>query len=287
MGYTPAASVSSPHKKSDDPENLNFISNKPPSSYSVSVKCRHYAGYPAHVPLIQSQPLNRPTEDDLAHIRLTNYLSKQNNRLEDITKLHRILTMRNVILEIGCGDCEAAHEIAIKNPDWGVIATDKYAWEVSSAECSHYHKLAQKWKAKRLKVQQTVPANLVLLRAEAEILNYIPDQRIDSVLLVNPEPLVGQAFLDLLSEHLFDAKIKHGDRQLVIVPFSREMGVTTCGGNEFEHAEDWSMGLGFIMSSRFKFQKANRIQWDVDLRGLSTYSKNSTQTNVYLYGNNL
>lgn len=286
-GLAPATPVSTPTKKIGNLNNLNFLSNNPPARYSVFVKCRHLPGYHSDFPVIQPQPLSRPTEDDRAQIRLTTYLNEQQNLPEDITHLHRILAMQNVILEIGCGACEVAHEIALNNPDWGVIATDNYAWDVSSAECSHYQKLAQEWKAKQLKVQQTTPANLVILRAKAEILNFIPDQRINSVLLVNPEPLVGKAFLDLLSEHLFYAKIKNGGRQLVIVSFSREMGVATCGGNEFEHSEDWSMGLGFIMASRFKFQKADRIQWDVDLRGSSTYSKNSTQTNVYLYGNDL
>lgn len=285
--FAPAAPVSTPIKKIENLNNLSALSDNPPSKYSVSVTCRHYLGYDLHFPLMHPQTLNRQTEDDRTHLRLTTYLNEQQNLPEDIDNLHRILAMQHVILEIGCGACETALEIARKNPDWGVIATDKYAWDVSAAESSHYQKLAQEWKSIRLKVQQTVPANMIILRAEAEILNFIPDQRIDSVLMVNPEPLVGQAFLDLLSEHLFYAKIKHGNRQIVIVPFSREMGVATCGGYEFEHAEDWSMGLGFIMASRFKFKKVDRVQWDVDLRGSSTYSKNSTQTNVYLYGNEL
>ena len=215
---------------------------------------------------------------------LTDYLVVQQNLSGDIAKLHRILAMPRVILEIGCGAGEVAHEIARENTGWGVIATDKYAWEVSSVGGSHYQKTAQAWKDERLKVQQTVPENLVILRAEAQILDYIPDHSIDTVLLVNPEPLAGQAFFTLLSRGGLYARIKPGVRQMVVAPFSREMGVAACGGYEFEHARDWPMGLGFLMASGFKFDKTDRVQWGVDLRGHSPYNKNSTQTNVYLYG---
>ena len=80
------------------------------------------------------------------------------------------------------------------------------------------------------------------------------------------------------------AKIKPGDRQIVILPFSRDMGWGTCGGYEFCCSEDRSMGLGFIMGSDFNFNKTGSVQWGVDLRKSSPYSKNSTQTNVFLYG---
>jgi hypothetical protein len=102
--------------------------------------------------------------------------------------------------------------------------------------------------------------------------------------LVNPEPLVGRALLDLLADPAVYAKIKPGHSQIVIVPFSREMGVVACGGYEFDHVEDWSKGLGFIKSSAFEFRRADKVQWGVDLRGSSPYSKNSTQAGVYLYG---
>ena len=218
-------------------------------------------------------------------LSLTDYLERQQNPVGNIVKLHRVMAMPHVILEIGCGACEAAFEIARKNPDRGVIATDKYAWEASHTRGSHYQKVALAWKDERLEGQQNLPDNLVILRAGAEILRYIPDGSIDTVLLVNPEPLAGQAFLALLSEAALHAKIKPGARQLVVAPFSREMGVATCGGYEFEHENDWSMGLGFLMSSGFEFKRTDRVQWGIDLRSYSPYNKNSTQTNVYQYGN--
>ncbi|MDZ7581570.1 MAG: hypothetical protein U5R30_13405 [Deltaproteobacteria bacterium] len=264
-----------------------FLSNTPLSGHPGSVIPREAPDADTPSPLVYQLALNSVSQDHWMDIRLAAYLDAQQNPPEDIAKLHRMLAMPNVLLEIGCGSCEAAYEIALKNPDWGVIATDKYFWGLSSAGCSHYETVANEWRAKRLRVQQTVPANLVVLRAEAELLHFIPDQSITSVLLINPEPLVGQAFLDLLAEPPAFAKIKSGDRQIVVLPYSREMGLMASGGCEFDHSADWSMGLGFIMASRFKFKKADRLQWGVDLRELSPYSKNSTQTNVYLYGNTL
>ncbi len=265
----------------------DFLSDTPLSGHSGSAMRREAPDGDPQPPLIYQSALNCVSQDHGVDIRLTAYLVAQQNSPEDIAKLHRILAMPNVLLEIGCGSCEVAYEIALKNPDWGVMATDKYFCGLSSAGSSHYEKVAHEWSAKRLKVQQTVPANLVILRAEAEILRFVPDQSITSVLLINPEPLVGQAFLDLLADPPGYAKIKSGDRQIVVLPYSREMGVLACGGCEFEHSADWSMGLGFMMASRFTFKKADRVQWGVDLREVSPYSKNSTQTNVYLYGNSL
>ncbi|MFC1505178.1 hypothetical protein ACFL5W_01535 [Thermodesulfobacteriota bacterium] len=217
--------------------------------------------------------------------QLTTYLNEQQNLPDDIAKLHRILGMQHVILEIGCGDCGLAREIALKNPAWGVIATDKYAWNIPLKDGSHYQKIAVEWKEKRLEAQQAMPDNIVTLRAEADILRFLPNSSLETVLLVNPEPLVGRALLDFISEPALYAKIKPGLRQIVIIPFSREMGVVTCGGYEFDHTEDWSQGLGFIMASGFAFQAAGKVQWGVDLRGASLYSKNSTQSNVYVCGN--
>jgi len=240
---------------------------------------------PAAVPINKTNPPSnlKPVKDNKA-CQLTTYLNGQENLPNDITKLHRILGMQHVILEIGCGDCGLAREIALKNPAWGVIATDKYAWNIPLKDGSHYQKLAVEWKEKRLKAQEVMPHNIVSLRAEADILRFLPDLSLESVLLVNPEPLVGRALLDFISEPTLYAKIKPGLRQIVIVPFSREMGVVTCGGYEFDHTEDWSQGLGFIMASGFEFQAAAKVQWGVDLRGASPYSKNSTQSNVYVSG---
>jgi hypothetical protein len=267
--------------------NFNLLSTGLPSRFSDSVAGRHPSLHQPAIPQGRPSPTNLPGHAGPARPSIEAYLLEQGNLPDDIAKLKKLMAMRHVLLEIGCGTCEAAWEIAAKNHDWGVIATDSYAWGVASTESSHYQKLAQDWKAKQLTIQQTVPANLVVLRAEAKILHFLPDLSIDAVLLVNPEPLVGLAFLDLLSANALHAKIKPSNRQIVILPFSREMGMVACGGCEFDHAQDWSRGLGFLMSSGFKFRKADKVQWGVDLSGSSLYSKNSTQTDVYLYGNPL
>ncbi|MEE4112914.1 MAG: hypothetical protein V2I40_08885, partial [Desulfobacteraceae bacterium] len=67
-----------------------------------------------------------PTHSD-ASDRLR-YLLCRENSTPDIRKLNSLLRMPQVLLEIGCGDGEAARQIALKNPGIGVIATDLYDW---------------------------------------------------------------------------------------------------------------------------------------------------------------
>ena len=215
---------------------------------------------------------------------LETYLQNQGNDSAIIVRLGQLLSMNQVVLEIGCGSGEVAFEIALKNPDTGVIATDQYDWTIA-APSSQYGKVALAWHDRKLPAQQNMPPNLVLLRAEAEVLLYLPDQVIDSILLINPEPAVGKAFLNYLHQNHLHHKIKPGASQIIILPYSRELGVMTCGGYEFDHSEDWSKGLGFLMESPFTFRKSPNVHWGVDLRQSSPYSKRSTQCDVYVYGN--
>lgn len=207
------------------------------------------------------------------------------NFASEIRKLKRILRMPRLILEIGCGDGEAAMQIALKNPDIGVIATDKYEWTSVIGDCSHYRKTAMQWREKRLKAQQIAPANLALLRAQADILAFFPDKYLDSIFLLNPEPKVAEDFLKLIHETSLLNKVKPGPAQIIILPYSRAMGGIACGGFEFDHSEDLSKGTGFLMSGPLKFRQGERIQWGLNLSRLSAYSKNSTQNNLYIYGN--
>lgn len=215
------------------------------------------------------------------------YLEQRGNRAEEIARLDSIQHMPSLILEIGCGAGEVAQEIAINNPDIGVIATDLYDWSSPLKRCSHYRQTALAWRERRLTVQLTRLSNLVVLRADAEILRYLPLKRIDSLVLINPEPKVGKAFLAFLHETGLDRHIKPGPRRLVVVPYSREIGVMSCGGLEFDHPADWSRGLGFLFESGFDFLKDDRIHWGVDLPGTSPYTTNSSQTDVYCAGRRL
>jgi tRNA G46 methylase TrmB len=110
------------------------------------------------------------------------------------------LRWTQIIFEIGCGSGEVAYEIALKNPHTGVIATDKYEWTTPVKEGSHYQKVALAWRDKQLKIQSFLPDNLVVLRAETDILRFFPDHCIDSVLMLNPEPTVCEAFLKFISK---------------------------------------------------------------------------------------
>lgn len=219
------------------------------------------------------------------HALVDNYLTEQGNSAADIAKCHRILEYPHIILEIGCGGCEVAMQIAARNPHSGIIATDLYECSLSPDPGSHYHRVAHAWKEQCLAAQQAPLDNLVVLKAEIEILRLLPEQTVDSVLIINPEPKVGKLLLDAIHAGALHARIKPGPRQIVILPYCREMGVYACGGCEFEHEEDWSLGLGFLMASRFAFRKANRVQWGVDLYRTSPYWHNSTQMDVYAHGN--
>jgi hypothetical protein len=230
-------------------------------------------------------PLRPATEN--AHAgSLSAYLESQGNRPATIERFQRVLKRKSVILELGCGNAEIAWQIAQKNPEIGVIATDIYRSPCLTGSVAGYARSSRAWTNGLLKAQILAPDNLVILRAGACLLSMLPPASIDTVLLVNPEPAVGRAFLNLLAETPETGyALRPGSRQLVIKPFSKKMGVTTCGGFEFEAEADWSRGIGFLVESPFDFRDAPRIQWQVDLGAFSDYSKNSTQAGVSVCGN--
>lgn len=212
------------------------------------------------------------------------YLLCRQNSTPDIRKMNALLRMPQVLLEIGCGDAEASRQIALKNPGIGVIATDLYDWSHQPSSGSGYGKIAQAWRERQLSAQTDSPANLVILRAEADLLRCLPVGAIDTILMVNPEPRVGKFFLDLLQGESLGVRIKQGPNQIVILPYSREIGVTACGGCSFEHDADWSRGLGFILGSGLGFRRGASVYWGVDLSRISAYTGNSTQRDIYVCG---
>ena len=116
------------------------------------------------------------------------------------------------------------------------------------------------------------------------MLRCLPLHALDSILLINPEPIVGKAFLDLLKGESLSLKIKQGPTQIVILPYSRELGLVACGGYSFEHDPDWSRGLGFMLDSGLGFKQGASIHWGIDLSRISGYSGNSTQSRIYVCG---
>jgi hypothetical protein len=212
------------------------------------------------------------------------YLLDRENGTDDIEKLNVILGMPQVLLEIGCGNAEAARQIAHKNPAIGVIATDLYDGLHQSSNGSGYGQVARAWRERRLPAQMDMPANLVILRAETDLLHCLPVRAIDTIFLIYPEPLAGKAILDLLQGEGISLRIKHGPLQILVLPYSRELGLMACGGFSFEHDPDWSRGLGFIMDSGLRFRRGAPVQWGVDLSRVSAYTGNSTQRDIYIYG---
>jgi hypothetical protein len=213
------------------------------------------------------------------------YLLELGNTPDDIAKLDALLNMPQILLEIGCGDAEAARHIAGKNPDMGVIATDLYDWSPQQPSgSSYYGQIALAWHKRQLPAQMDTPCNLVILRAQADLLRYLPLRAIDTVVSINPEPCVGKSILDLLQRERLSLKIKQGPMQVAILPYSRELGVMACGGCSFEHDPDWSRGLGFLLGSGLRFRRGAPIQWGVDLSRISAYTGNSTQRDLYICG---
>ena len=251
------------------------------------------AGGPA--PLPRSHPADLPIRASAycsikipvaenPYAALSAYLQKRGNTHQEIQKTLRLLAMPGTLLEIGCGGGEAALAIAEKNPRLGIVATDRYDCTDACTPAAGYRKVALQWQAHTLGAQRADLSNLVLLRAEASLLRCLPDKSIDAVLMVNPEPAVGKIVIDLLDTENLIAKVRPGNRRLVVLPYSREMGAIACGGYEFEHDADWSRGLGFLKSSRFDFHRAVPVQWGVDLQHVSGYSGHSTQQDVYVFG---
>jgi len=237
------------------------------------------ATFPATCPL-------RPAANSAQAGDLQAYLENQGNLAETITRFGRILKMDTVILELGCGNAEIAWQIALKNPSMGVIATDIYRSPCLTGAVVGYAKASRAWTNGLLKAQVFAPDNLVILRAGACLLSLLPPASIDTISMVNPEPAVGRAFLNLLAKTPAAVQaVRSERRQLVIKPFSKKMGITTCGGFEFITEPDWSRGIGFMVESPYDFRNAPRIQWKVDLGAFSDYSKNSTQTGVSICDN--
>jgi hypothetical protein len=216
---------------------------------------------------------------------LNAYLISHENVQDDFLKLKKILGMDQIVFEIGCGSGEVAYEIALKNPHIGVIATDKYDWTVPAKAGSHYQKVALAWRDKQLKIQSFLPDNLAVLRAETDILRFFPDHCIDTVLMLNPEPTVCETFLNFISENTGYQKIKPGPKQILVVPFSREMGVTACSGFECVYTEHRPGELGFLKTGHFQFRRGEKNHWGIDMTRASAYSRNSTQNDVYVFGN--
>ena len=215
---------------------------------------------------------------------MTAYLIDRGNPRENLQKLWGLLKKApKLLLEIGCGTGEAALAIALKNPSLGVIATDLYDGAHESSSHSHYARVARAWRDGLLPAQQSIPDNLVILRAEMDWLGFLPDGSIDTVLLLNPEPCVGKTFLEMLQGQSLIRKTKPGGKRVVIMPYSRELGVMTCGGCEFEHDPDWSRGLGFILGSGLPFQRGEPVQWGVNLASVSSYTRSSTQKDLFVY----
>lgn len=236
----------------------------------------------SNVPLSVSGDLLAPVP--LIPYDLEGYLVERENCADDILKVNALLMMPHVLLEIGCGNAEAARQIALMNPETGVIATDLYDWSHQQSSGPCYGQVATAWRRRGLPTQVDTPSNLVILRADAALLRFLPARSIDTVVLINPEPEAGKSFLSLLQVEALSMKIKKSPLQIVILPYSRELGVMACGGCGFEHDPDWSRGLGFIMGSGLLFKRAAPLLWGIDLGHISSYSGNSTQGDIYVCG---
>ena len=230
-------------------------------------------------PRVLVVPATPPQPETLEH-----YLQANGNSARTVARLRTILNMKTVILEIGCGNAEIAWRIALENPEAGLIATDKFDYPCIAGRHSSYGWVAKTWKNSLLPAQVLGPPNLVVLRAEVEILPFLPLSSVDSILMVNPEPVIGSAVLNKLWAQQWMSRLKIGPQQIVVKPFSSDLGMSVACGFEFDQNPDRSRGLGFLFDSEFHFDKGNRTQWSVNLNASSRYSGNSTQWDVYVHG---
>ncbi|MCX5714520.1 MAG: class I SAM-dependent methyltransferase, partial [Candidatus Omnitrophica bacterium] len=160
---------------------------------------------------------------------------------------------KQVILEFGCGPARTAYALAQANPGTGIIATDVFRpRKPNLLVYDPYAKYTQGWESGELPAQ-TEPLlsdNLAVVRAEADILRYVPDNCLDYILLVNP---AFQALKELfaLREELV-RKLKTGGK-IIIKPVG-----------------DFKDCLPYI-GDGFTFQEAESVFLSVDLDRVSDF----------------
>jgi hypothetical protein len=63
------------------------------------------------------------------------------------------------------------------------------------------------------------------------------------------------------------------------------MGVNACSGFECVYTEHRPGELGFLKTGIFISDVGEKNHWGLDMTRASAYSRNSTQNDVYVYGN--
>jgi ribosomal protein S18 acetylase RimI-like enzyme len=109
---------------------------------------------------------------------------------------------KKVVLELGGGNTELSWQIAMNNPDKLVIVTDSYAQK------DNYKLINDLWNSRSLKAQKEPLPNLVVLKIKLkDMLQLLPGNSINSVLIVNPDFYTSRETVDLLNNPEIQGKL--------------------------------------------------------------------------------
>ncbi|MDP8264788.1 MAG: hypothetical protein P9M12_04840 [Candidatus Aceula lacicola] len=149
------------------------------------------------------------------------------NTKEEIGKVYNLVNEskkngKKLLLEFGGGDAEAVRAIAELNQKKDIVSitTDQYAIDKERAP-RLYLDNAEEFEKRRLPAQTQGLENLVVARAEADILLYLPDNSLDYILLVNPNSIAVESLVAVIKNFDVMKKFKKGAK-IIIKTSSRE-----------------------------------------------------------------
>jgi|GEM_PF-6038839 len=221
----------------------------------------------------------RSSEAKDTGIDLEKYLYGKGNNAEEIKRVKKVIETKNhIVIEIGAGGALAARRLADKYPELGVIATDKYDIKDTS---KFYAADARRWANDELAAQRNEPDNLVIIRAEPDIFNYILDNSIDYILFVQGEIEPFNQLQVFLNSGLLQAKLKEAG-QFVVVNYivnERESPIRTLIENYgFEEMEGMDSFLGVSLSGASTYAWFTG-QGQICFSGVFINKKSSIKTN--------
>jgi len=148
----------------------------------------------------------------------TSYLmDRLKNNLQGLAKLHQFLENHNgkILFEIAAGNTNIATKIAQANRDFNVIATDEWATELDDDGVLKYLQYGLDFDHRQLSAQTSGAKNLVAIRSSMEILQFVPDDSLDVILIVNPPKVVLWSLVVLSREFKLAHKLKKDGRIII------------------------------------------------------------------------
>ena len=150
--------------------------------------------------------------------RFDEYLRLMGNRTGDIQKAVQLLARQrfsrrlSLLVELGAGRAQIAFELAMRHPNLLVLAADVYD--------PSYELISSDWDNRKFLAHDFPLKNLAVLRAGVDILHYLPDESLKTLLLINPEGTVASSVTQLISDGIIQRKLQPKP-QVVVKPFER------------------------------------------------------------------